>query len=215
MTGEAKKWLKFRIVTLLVLFLIFFIALISRAFQIQVFSRENLKTLAERQHIKTIHVEPERGIIFDRNGEKLAASILVDSVCADPSKINNPSEVAAYLASILKVDKDTLLKKLSGSKNFCWLARKISPDQASSVETLDIDGVFLVKEPKRFYPNGELAGHLLGFVGLDSTGLEGLEIKYENYLKGSPQNLTWARDAKGNKLYPRVEKTIVTPERKL
>jgi cell division protein FtsI (penicillin-binding protein 3) len=212
MTGESKKWLKFRIVTLLVLFLVLFVALISRAFQIQVLSRESLKSLAEQQHIKTLHIEPERGIIFDRNGEKLAASVLLDSVCADPSKIGNPFEAAGSLASVLKVDKNTILKKLSGSKNFCWLARKISPDQAASVEALNIDGVFLTKEPKRFYPNGELAGRLIGFVGLDSTGLEGLELKYENYLRGSPEKLIWARDAKGKRLYPRIETTVTKKE---
>ncbi|MCX5853004.1 MAG: penicillin-binding transpeptidase domain-containing protein [Deltaproteobacteria bacterium] len=212
MTGEAKKWLKFRIFTLLVFFIVLFVALISRAFQIQVLSRESLKSLAVRQHIKTLYIEPERGIIFDRNGEKLAASILVDSICADPSKISNPSETAVSLASILKMDKDTILKKLSGSKNFCWLARKIPPDQAASVEALNIDGVFLTKEPKRFYPNGELAGRLIGFVGLDSTGLEGMELKYENYLKGSSEKLIWARDAKGKRLYPRVENTAAKKE---
>ena len=209
MTGESKKWLKFRICTLLVLFLVLFVALISRAFQIQVLSGEGLKSIAERQHIKTLNVEPERGIIFDRNGEKLAASVQVDSVFADPSKIGNLPEVAGSLASILKVDKETILKKLSTSKNFCWLARKIPPEQANSIDELNIDGVFLVKEPKRFYPNGELAGHLIGFVGLDSTGLEGLELRYEKYLKGSPEKLIWARDAKGKKLYPRVEKSNV------
>jgi cell division protein FtsI (penicillin-binding protein 3) len=212
MTGESKKWLKFRIFTLLVLFLVLFVALISRAFQIQVLSGESLKSLAERQHIKTLHVEPERGIIFDRNGEKLAASVLVDSVFADPSKIGNPKEAAGSLASILKVDKEKILKKLSTSKSFCWLARKIPPDQARSVESLNIDGVFLTKEPKRFYPNGELAGRLIGFVGLDSTGLEGMELKYENYLKGSPEKLIWARDAKGKRLYPRVENAAAKKE---
>jgi cell division protein FtsI (penicillin-binding protein 3) len=209
MTGESKKWLRFRIVSLLALFLILFIALISRAFQIQVLSRESLKSLAERQHIKTLQVEPERGLIYDRNGEKLAASILVDSVCADPSKIRNPVDAAGKLASILKVDKDRIVKRLSASKNFCWLARKIPPDQARSVDALNIEGVFLIKEPKRFYPNGELAGRLIGFVGLDSTGLEGLELKYDDYLRGSPEKLTWARDAKGNRLYPRVEKNVI------
>jgi cell division protein FtsI (penicillin-binding protein 3) len=212
MTGKSKKWLKFRIFTLLVFFLILFVALISRAFQIQVLSRESLKSIAERQHKTTLHVEPERGIIFDRNGEKLAASILVDSVCAVPSKFSKPSEVAGSLSAILKIDKETILKKLSGTKNFCWLARKIPPDQASSIEALNIDGVFLVKEPKRFYPNGDLAGRLIGFVGLDSVGLEGLELKYNSYLKGSPEELIWARDAKGNRLYPRIEKSAVKQE---
>jgi cell division protein FtsI (penicillin-binding protein 3) len=206
MTGETKKWLKFRIVTLLTFFLVIFVALISRAFQIQVLSRENLKTLAERQHVKTLKVEPERGIIFDRNGEKFAVSVLVDSVCADPSKISNLSAVSAKLSPILQTDENKLLNRLSTSKNFCWLARKIPPDQARQVDDLKIDGIFTIKEPKRFYPNGELAGRLIGFVGLDSTGLEGLELKYDPYLKGSAEKLVWGRDAKGHRLYSRIEK---------
>jgi len=212
MAGESKKWLRFRIVTLLVFFLVLFVALISRAFQIQILSGKMLKTLAERQHIKTLQIEPERGIIFDRNGEKLAASTMANSVYADPSKISDPTDVAQKLAPILNIDKGAILKKLSGSKNFCWLARKIPPDQASKVEALNIDNIFLIKEPKRFYPNGELAGRLIGFVGLDYTGLEGLELKYDNYLKATPEKLTWARDARGNRLYSMVDKPVIQQE---
>lgn len=207
MTAESKKWLKFRIVSILIFFLILFIALIARAFQIQVISRDDLKSLAKKQHIKTLWIEPERGVVFDRNGEKLAVSVLVDSVCADPSKIEKPKEAARKMASIIKVDKDTLVKKLSVEKNFCWIARKISPDQAMALDSLNIEGVFLTKEPKRFYPNGPIAGRLLGFVGLDSAGLEGLELKYDSYLRGDPEKRIWARDAKGKRLYPRVEKS--------
>jgi len=212
MTGESKKWLKFRIVTLLVFFLVLFIALISRAFQIQVLSGKMLKTLAEKQHIKTLQIEPERGIIFDRNGEKLAASIMANSIYADPSKISDPAEVADKIAPLLSIDRNTIVKKVSGSKNFCWLARKIPPEQAGKIEALNMDGIFLIKEPKRFYPNGKLAGRLLGFVGLDYTGLEGLELKYDNYLKATPEKLTWGRDARGNRLYPRIEKAVTQQE---
>ena len=212
MAVESRKWLKFRIVTLLVFFLILFIALISRAFQIQVLSGNMLKTLAEKQHIKTLQIEPERGIIFDRNGEKLAASMMAHSVYADPSKINDPAEVADKVAPILNIDRSTVVRKISGSKNFCWLARKIPPEQASKIEALNMDGIFLIKEPKRFYPNGELAGRLVGFVGLDYTGLEGLELKYDNYLRATSEKLTWARDARGNRLYPRIEKAVTQQE---
>ncbi len=206
MMREEKKWLKFRIVTLLVFFLVLFIALITRAFQLQVLSGQTLKTLATKQHVKTLQIQPERGIIFDRNGEKLAASVMADSVCADPSKIRNPQDAADKVAPLLGLDRQTMIKKISNTKNFCWLARRISPEQARRVEDLNVEGVFLIKEPKRFYPNGELAGHLLGFVGLDSTGLEGLELKYENYLKGVPETLAWVRDAKGKKLQPQIDK---------
>jgi cell division protein FtsI (penicillin-binding protein 3) len=206
MTGESRKWMKFRIASLLVFFLVLFIALASRAFQLQILSGKELKALAEKQHTQTLLLPPERGIIFDRNGEKMAATIMADSVCADPSKIDNPAEVAGRLAAILRTDKTGLQKKLTGAKNFCWLARRIAPEQATLVQELGIDGIFIVKEPMRYYPSGELAGHLIGFVGMDATGLEGLELRYDRYLKGAPEKLIWTRDAKGKRLYPRVER---------
>ncbi len=203
---EEKKWLRFRITTLLALFLVLFVALFTRAFQLQILSGRALKTMAAKQHLQTLEIPPERGIIFDRNGEKLAASALVDSVCADPSKFRNPREVLDKVSVILGLDRDALEKKITGARNFCWLARRVSPEQAKKVENLRLEGVFLVKEPKRFYPNGELAGHLLGFVGLDSTGLEGLELKYNNFLQGAPEKLVLVRDAKGKKMHAEPEK---------
>ncbi len=208
MTSESRKWMKFRIATLLAFFLVLFIALASRAFQLQILSGKALKSLAQKQHTQTLLLQPDRGIIFDRNGEKMAATVMADSVCADPSKIDNPGEVAGRLAAILQTDRATLQKKLSGSKNFCWLARRIPPEQVGLVQEMNVDGIFIVKEPKRYYPSGELAGHLIGFVGIDANGLEGLELRYDRYLKGAPEKLIWTRDAKGKRLIPRVE----TPE---
>jgi cell division protein FtsI (penicillin-binding protein 3) len=203
---EARKWLKFRIVMIFIFFLVLFVALISRAFQLQVLSGQKLKQMAARQHTTVLHLQPERGMIYDRNGEKLAISIMADSVCADPSKIIDPANASKQIADILNLDSREVYKKLSAPRNFCWLARRISPDQTASVVKANIEGIFLVKEPKRFYPNGELASHLLGFVGLDSVGLEGLEHRYNESLMGKPEKLTWARDAKGKKLFLRVEK---------
>jgi cell division protein FtsI (penicillin-binding protein 3) len=205
MTVEEKKWLRFRIATLMSLFLVFFLALITRAYQIQVLNGQNLKARADRQHTTTLRVESERGVIFDRNGEKLAVSVMSDSVCADPSKIEDLRGTAAKLAAVLDVDREGLLKRMSGAKNFCWLARRITPDKTALVEKLDLDGIFIVKEPKRFYPNGELAGHLIGFVGMDANGLEGLEFRFNEHLKGEPEQLKWTRDARGKRLYPRIE----------
>ncbi len=206
MAAESRKWLKFRIASILIIFLVLFIALISRAFQLQVLSGQKLKTIAHRQHTAALQLQPQRGVIYDRNGEKLAVSVMADSVCADPSRISDPVKDSAKIAKILNLDKRAVLKKISEPKNFCWLARRISPDQAADIETAGIEGIFLVKEPKRFYPNGQLAAHLLGFVGDDDSGLEGLEYKYDDILKGKPEKLAWARDAKGKKLFLRVEK---------
>lgn len=205
MTIEEKKWLRVRIATLMGVFMILFIALVTRAYQIQVLNGQHLKARADRQHTATLRVESERGIIFDRNGEKLAVSVMADSLFADPSKIKDLRGTATKLALVLKIDKESLFKKMSGAKNFSWLARRITPDQTALIEALDLDGVFIIKEPKRFYPNGELAGHLIGFVGLDANGLEGLEFRFNEHLKGEPEQLKWTRDARGRRLYPRIE----------
>jgi cell division protein FtsI (penicillin-binding protein 3) len=204
MAIDAKKWLKLRLASVLIIFLILFIALLSRAFQLQVLSGEKLKNLAQRQHTATLPIQPERGMIYDRNGEKLAVSVLADSVCADPTRIADPVRTSQQIAVILNLDKQAVMKKILEPKSFCWLARRISPDQATNVDNAEIEGIFLVKEPKRFYPNGQLAAHLLGFVGADATGLEGLENKYDDILKGKPEKLAWARDAKGKKIFLRV-----------
>ncbi|OPY12262.1 MAG: Stage V sporulation protein D [Syntrophus sp. PtaU1.Bin005] len=215
MNTESVKWLRFRLVTLLVFFVVLFVALFSRAIHLQIMSSKALKELAQRQHTKTLQLPPERGIIFDRNGEKLAASLQVDSVCADPSKMARPVDAAVRIASILDIDRQEVMKKLLHSKRFCWIARRIPSEIARKVEDAGIEGIFLVKEPKRFYPNGELASQLVGLVGYDSVGLEGLEIKYDQYLKGTPEKLVWTRDAKGNVLFPRVEKASISSDESL
>jgi cell division protein FtsI (penicillin-binding protein 3) len=204
MALDSKKCLKLRLAFVLIFFLVLFIALLSRAFQLQVLSGEKLKNLAQRQHTATLQLQPERGMIYDRNGEKLAVSVLADSVCADPTRITDPVRSSQQIAGILHLDKQVVMKKILEPKSFCWLARRISPEQAANVDNVEIEGIFLVKEPKRFYPNGQLAAHLLGFVGADANGLEGLENKYDDILKGKPEKLAWARDAKGKKIFLRV-----------
>lgn len=209
MDMASKKWLNARTLSLLFIFLLLFIALLSRAFQLQILSAKYLQTLAKKQHTKVLMLQPERGVIYDRNGEKLAASLMAGSVFADPSKINDPKGTAEKISRLLNIDKKTTLAKISQAGSFSWLARKVPPEIAEAVEAANIPGIFVVKVPKRFYPNGTLAGHLLGFVGLDDTGLEGLEIGFEEYLKGNPIKLVWSQDAKRKKLYiPNDNSTI-------
>ncbi|MCX7982472.1 MAG: transpeptidase family protein [Syntrophales bacterium] len=212
---ESRKWLRLRIAVVMAIFFVIFVALVSRAFQLQVLSGEVLKKIASQQHIKTLTIQPERGIISDRNGEKLAVSLLADSVCADPMKVYNKKMAADKLAEILKMSPSLIKEKLSTTRNFCWIARRISPEQAGRIESLNLEGIFLVKEPKRFYPNGELAAHVLGVVGIDSVGLEGLERQYDKYISGEPERLVWARDAKGKRLYPRRENDSVSGKKGL
>ncbi len=201
MTAKTKKWLRVRILCLFSAFMLLFVVLVARAFQLQILSQKTLRPMAAKQHTKAMQLQPDRGQIMDRNGEKLAISIQMDSVCAEPPRIEDSRKAAAALAPILSVDELELAKKLSSRKGFCWLSRMVSPSQASAVKALEIDGVYLLKEPKRFYPNQQLAGPILGMVGVDASGLEGVELKYEGYLKRDPERIVWGRDAKGKKLF--------------
>ena len=198
MNGDPRKYLKVRITTALVFFVVLFVALVSRAYQLQILSGDVLKARAERQHKDVLELHTERGKIFDRNGKVLAASIVVDSVGVNPSMIKNHKKTTAELAGILKISKKTLRSKFKKSKNFFWIARKISPEQSQRIRALNISGIQLIKESKRFYTNKGLASHVLGFVGTDANGLEGLEFKYDKYLRQVARKISWGRDARGN-----------------
>jgi cell division protein FtsI (penicillin-binding protein 3) len=201
MTIKSGRWLRFRMVSILVLFLVLYVALVSRAFQLQVVSGETLGKLADRQHKKSLTLYPERRFIFDRNGQKLAATIMADSVYVDPSSIEDRRKVSSKLSSILGVKRQKVVEAVSSSRSFRWVSRQISPVRAERIRALKLKGVHLVKEPKRFYPHREMACHLLGFAGLDSAGLDGLESKYDEYLKAVPKKVVWGRDARGYKIY--------------
>ena len=201
MTAKSGKWLRFRVVSILLFFLVLYVALVSRAFQLQVVSGETLGKLADRQHKASLTLYPERRFIFDRNGQKLAATIMADSVYVDPSNVEDRTKVSSNLSSILGVKRQKITGALSKQGSFRWIARQISPVRTERIRTLKLKGVHLVQEPRRFYPHRELACHLLGFAGLDSTGLDGLESKYDEYLKGVPKKVVWGRDARGRKIY--------------
>ena len=201
MTAKSGKWLRFRVVSILLFFLVLYVALVSRAFQLQVVSGETLGKLADRQHKASLTLYPERRFIFDRNGQKLAATIMADSVYVDPSNVEDRTKVSSNLSSILGVKRQKITGALSNQGSFRWIARQISPVRTERIRTLKLKGVHLVQEPRRFYPHRELACHLLGFAGLDSTGLDGLESKYDEYLKGVPKKVVWGRDARGRKIY--------------
>ena len=204
MAMDAKKWLKVRLASVMFIFIAAFLALIFRAFQLQILSGEKLKNMAQRQHTAIVQLQAERGMIYDRNGEKLAVSVLADSVYADPTRVVDPAKASRQIAGILNLDRQEVTKKIAEAKSFCWLSRKISPDQAANVADAKIEGIFMIKEPKRFYPNGQLAAHLIGFAGVDANGLEGLESKYDDILKGKSEKMAWTKDAKGKKMFVHV-----------
>ena len=181
--------------------MILFVALISRAFQLQIISGQKLRSMAERQHTKSLALYTKRGAIVDRNGQELAVTVLADSVYVDPSMIKDREGISTKLSSALYVRKGNIKTRLSRPGSFSWVARQVSPAQAQRTSALNLHGVYLVQEPKRFYPHKELACHIIGFTGYDSNGLEGLELGYNGFLKDVPDKTMWKRDAKGNSIY--------------
>jgi len=141
---------------------------------------------------------------------KLAFNLNVDSVFAVPRNINNAEKIkiANKLAPILSLDRDFLLDRLRRKKGFIWLKRKISEKESKKVKALKLKGVELIKESKRFYPNGYLASHIIGFAGLDNIGLEGVELVYDKYLKGRPGFRLTSRDAKRRHLSSKDERFL-------
>ena len=197
MRDRKEKWARIRIRMIGGVFVFFFAITSARAFYLQVIKKEQLVRLAEKQHQKIVALTPARGSIYDRNSAPLAVSIEMDSCYAEPRNIDNIAETAAKLAPYLGMTREAVANKLNGSRNFAWLQRRMSPDQVQKIKALDIDGIGFVKETKRFYPNGEVAGHVIGFTGLDPDGLEGIELKYNSTILGSSGYLVTERDALG------------------
>ncbi|HEY6008581.1 MAG TPA: penicillin-binding protein, partial [Geobacteraceae bacterium] len=197
MIDRREKWARVRIRLVGGLFVFFFVAVSARAVYLQVVKREQLVKLAERQHQKIVPLTPARGAIYDRTNAALAVSIEMDSVYAEPRSIENFVHTASQLAPLLGMSREQLERKFVASKNFVWLQRRITPDLAQKIRALELDGIGFVKETKRFYPNAEVASHVIGFTGLDPDGLEGIERRYNATMLGSNGYLVTERDALG------------------
>ena len=201
MTGKPRNWLKFRIIVIFAVFILIAIAISARAYQLHILKSEKLSQLAKKQRKRIIPLAPKRGVIYDRNREELALSIDVDSIYAVPPKVANIRKYAGKLSKILKMNEKKLRKRLDTDRSFIWIKRKVTQDQSKKVRNLKFDGIHFVKEARRFYPNREVAGNTIGFVGLDPEGLEGLELQYNDYLKGEAALSVIERDALGRIIF--------------
>jgi len=197
MRYDAEKWITLRIRFIGGFFVILFALTVCRAFYLQVINRDYLLKLADRQHQKVIPLTPARGTIYDTNGAALAVSVEMDSCYAEPKSIADLRTAAARLAPVLEMPQETVFRRLQGNRNFVWLKRRLTPDVAKRVHELDIEGIGFVKETKRYYPNSEVASHVIGFTGLDPEGLEGIERRYDSTILGGTGYLVTERDALG------------------
>jgi len=185
-----------RIRGILYCLLVLFVLLAVRLLVVQLGAAKPLSKLASDQYKSFIPLLPRRGVIYDRNLNELAVSINLNSVYADPARIKDKDSTAKRLSGVLKIDEAGIVRKLNENKRFVWLARKIQPDMERALRRLSIKGVGFIKEPQRVYPDKTLASHVLGFVGLDNVGLEGIELEFEKFLKGAVGWRYTIRDAK-------------------
>jgi cell division protein FtsI (penicillin-binding protein 3) len=199
--ARHRDWAGIRLAGVAVLFGLAWLALWGRAFQVQVLMGEELARKARRQHVASEFVSGERGRILDRRGRVLAQSVQCRSVFARPAKIENPARAASQLSRIFAVSAHTLVKRFTSTRPFVWVARQAGDREIAMLEKLDIPGVELVDEYKRIYPNGSLAGQLLGFTGYDGDGLEGVERSMDAELAARGGKAVVQRDARGRKLY--------------
>ena len=163
-------------------------AIEARLLYLQVVSHTELVARAERQQKGERPLSAKRGDILDRHGRVLATSVDVESIIAVPAEIPEAAtavdRVCKALGDCTRKERQNLLDRLGRPTQFSWVRRKVSAGQARRVEALDLDGIGFLKESRRFYPNRELAAHLLGYVGLDNNGLGGIEYAYGSEIRG-------------------------------
>ncbi len=188
--------MKARVHAVLLLFFLGWAAVIGRAAWLAMGPDLRLENRVVSQHERVIDVAGERGSIVDRLGRPFAISIELDSLFADPQLVEDPAATADLLAPILDVPRATLLEQLSRGNRFVWLARQLPAATAAAVAELDLPGVRLLPEAHRDYPAGPLAAQILGFVGTDGEGLEGLEARFDSVLMGDGYQYRVLRDGR-------------------
>lgn len=197
MSKDHNNGMKQRIIIVQILLVSLIFLMGAKSFDIQIFKAHELTRKAENDYSRYITVKGERGQILDRRMNKLATSIDAISITACPFKIKNPIVTARKLSRILAINSVKLKKTLSSKRMFAWVARQVSPDQASRIRQLDIPGIYFTKDSKRFYPNRNLAAQVIGFTGNEDTGLEGVEFKYNTVLEGGSLKVRVKQDGNG------------------
>jgi cell division protein FtsI (penicillin-binding protein 3) len=204
-TGQSTENGNTRIYLLAGFLLFWFLAICARLVWLQVINYGDYTQRAAKQQQRSIEVSPVRGNIYDRRGNDLAMTVSVDSVFAVPSEVPDIHSTAQVLARVLKADTAEIESHMRGSRAFAWIARKIDNATSARVRALNLKGIYFQKESKRFYPKGELAAQVLGYVGLDDAGLGGVEREFESQLTGKPGKMLITMDNKRRWL-GRVEK---------
>lgn len=192
-----------RIKIIFLILLLLFIFIILRVFYVQMFDYKKLNKFAKDLWSRDLPLEADRGLILDRNGVVLADNLTTTSLVLIPNQIKNKEKTTEQLAEILNVSYDDMKKhvyKQTSIERVHPEGRRLPYDVAEKISALNMSGVYLVKEAKRYYPYGNMLSHSLGYVGIDNQGLSGLELQYDKYLTGKSGAIKYFSDAKGNKL---------------
>ncbi|MGC0775035.1 MAG: penicillin-binding transpeptidase domain-containing protein, partial [Candidatus Acidiferrum sp.] len=171
-------------------------AIFGRLTYLQLFLHGEYLARALRQQQRTIEITPERGAIYDRNKRPLAMSIPVDSAFGVPSEIADEHLAARLLSGVVDVPQEVLEARFESSRSFVWISRKLPPEKAEAITALNLKGIYLQKENKRFYPKRDLAAHVLGFVDMDEKGLGGIEYELDNEIRGQSEKIVVMEDAR-------------------
>ena len=182
---QAKSY-RWRSTLILGLVLLGAAGLVARAFELQLLDHGFLAKQGDDRSMRVVKIEAHRGAITDRNGEPLAVSTPVDSVWVNPQELNDNIDQLPRLAKALKEDQQWLARRITSNldREFLYLVRHMPPDQAAHIKALGIPGVYLMREYRRYYPAGEVAGHVLGFTTVDDKGQEGLELGFDQLMNG-------------------------------
>jgi cell division protein FtsI (penicillin-binding protein 3) len=203
--SRARRWMRVRMALLCVLLLCGAGAVVARAYHLQITEGDRHSATAAHQQLRDVRLAPRRGTIFDRHGAELAVSVDADSVYANPRQMREESVdtglAALRLSQVLGVDVDRISQRLSSDRLFVWLERQVTPEEAAAVQQLAIPGVTVTREARRYYPNRELAAHILGFANVDGDGLEGLELSMNERLRGTTTAVPALRDRRGRVVF--------------
>jgi cell division protein FtsI (penicillin-binding protein 3) len=162
------------------------VGLVARAVELQLLDHGFLASQGDARSMRVVKIAAHRGAITDRNGEPLGVSTPVDSVWVNPQEINDNIDQLPKLAKALKEDQQSLARRITSNldREFLYLVRHMPPEQAAHIKALGIPGVYLLREYRRYYPAGEVAGHVVGFTTIDDKGQEGLELGFDQLLNG-------------------------------
>ena len=189
-----------RVVILNTIIVFGFFAVFLRLADLMIFNHKIYTERAKSQQIKAEDIQVRRGNIYDRKGRDFAVNLELESLYCDPEEVVVDKDRLKRLSGILGMDAKVIQAKFDQDKRFMWVNRKLSPDAAGKIKKLNIKGIGFIPEAKRYYPRKELASHVIGMVGRENQPLEGLELKYDKYLRTAGGKVYVGRDASGKKL---------------